>query len=117
MRFSHRIDNERAWECKRMETLLFNTLLALGVALCPLGIIVLMIWFVLSVALPINQRLQALRLLKTTPCDRCYYFNPDPELQCAVQPDLVLTRLANQCRDFNAHRKPFLSVIERGPKR
>ena len=78
-----------------METLLFDTLLALGVALCPLGIIVLLIWFVVSVALPIHQRLQELRRLKATPCDRCYYFNPDPELHCAVHPDLALTRLAN----------------------
>ena len=99
-----------------METLLFNTLLALGVALCPLGLVVLMIWFVVSVVLPINQRLQELRLLKITPCDRCCYFNPDPELQCAVRPDIVLTRLANQCRDFETSPSPARSVLDRGAK-
>ena len=99
-----------------METLLFDLVLALGVALCPLGIIVLAIWFIVSVALPINQRLQESRLLKLTPCDRCSYFNPDPELQCAVHPDIVLTRLAKQCRDFETRRRPSLSVLERGAK-
>ena len=99
-----------------METLLFNTLLTLGVALCPLGIVVLLIWFVISVALPINQQLQTVRRLRTTPCDRCNYFNPDPELQCAVHPDVVLTRLANHCRDFEARRRSSLSVLERGAK-
>lgn len=84
-----------------METLLFDTLLALGAALCPLGIIVLLIWFVVSVALPIHQRLQELRRLRATPCDRCYYFNPDPDLHCAVHPDIALTRLAKHCRDFD----------------
>ena len=89
-----------------METLIFDTLLALGAALCPLGIIVLLIWFVVSVVLPINQHLKELRRLKTTPCDRCCYFNPDPELRCAVLPHIVLTKLARHCRDFEPASAP-----------
>ena len=83
-----------------MERLVLEVLLAIGVALCPLGIVVLLIWFVVSVAIPINRRLTRLRRLRTSPCDRCLYFNRDDELHCAVQPYLVLTKHARDCRDF-----------------
>lgn len=89
-----------------METLLFDTLLAVGVALCPLGILVLLLWFVLSVAIPLHQQLMRLKRLKSTPCDRCYYFSLQPELQCAVHPHIVLTKLARNCRDFDPELKP-----------
>ena len=100
-----------------METLLLETLLSLGAALCPLGIIVLVLWFIVSVVLPLRQKLHTLRRLHTTPCDRCCYFNPDPELHCAVHPDIVLTRFAKQCRDFDARLRPSPTILERGLER
>lgn len=76
-------------------------LLGIGVALCPLGTLVLLIWFIVSVVIPINQRLARLRQLRTTPCDRCLYFNADQDLHCAVQPYIVLTKRSKECRDFS----------------
>lgn len=96
-----------------MEALLFDTLLTIGVALCPLGIVVLLIWFVLSVAMPINQKLKHLKRLNSTPCDRCYYFNPDLELHCAVHPSLALTKRAMHCHDFEP--TPSSSVVRSSP--
>ncbi|NET11099.1 MAG: hypothetical protein F6K09_12285 [Merismopedia sp. SIO2A8] len=81
--------------------LISEFLIGIGVALCPLGTLVLLIWFIVSVVIPINQRLAQLRRRRTTPCDRCLYFNVDQELHCAVQPYLVLTKQARECRDFD----------------
>lgn len=41
------------------------------------------------------------------PCVNCRYFNPDPHLQCAVQPSKVLKTEARECPDYCSKSDPL----------
>jgi hypothetical protein len=80
---------------------LFSSLvLIVGVAICPLLVIILFVYSFLSIIKQISDRILAKKRWLSSPCPQCIYFNNAPELFCAVNPDLALTKKALDCRDF-----------------
>jgi hypothetical protein len=80
---------------------LFSSLVVIvGVAICPLLIIILFVYSFLSIIRGFGDRLIARKQWLSSPCPHCFYFNNAPELFCAVNPNLALTQKAFDCRDF-----------------
>ena len=74
--------------------------LALGVALCPLVLIIFLLWFLGLAMIKIREKVTKRRQWHSTPCTHCIYFTNNHELKCAVNPCQVLTKNAVDCRDF-----------------
>lgn len=77
----------------------------LGLILCPFFLIFVVLtfgWFTLK---KLSDRLIKKQKWHSCPCPQCYYFNHCPQLPCAVNPQLVLTKNACSCVDF----KPTLN--------
>lgn len=72
----------------------------------PLAIVVpLVIWgmlvaFVLSVFLALEDGLKRLRRLHQIPCHRCQYYTGSPYLKCPVHPVEALSEEAVDCTDY-----------------
>jgi hypothetical protein len=80
---------------------LFSSLvLIVGVAICPLLVIILFVYSFLSIIKEIGDRIIARKHWSSSPCPHCIYFSNAPELFCAVNPDLALTKKAFDCRNF-----------------
>lgn len=84
-----------------MNDLLFSSLvLVVGIAICPLLIIMSLAYGLLLTIKKISDRIIAQKRWLFSPCPHCFYFHDCPELPCAVNPDIVLTKKALDCRDF-----------------
>ena len=79
---------------------LSSIILTLGVALCPLMLIILLFWFLGLAIIKIRNEITKRRQWHSTPCPHCLYFTNYHELRCAVNPCQVLTKNAVNCRDF-----------------
>ena len=75
-------------------------ILTLGVALCPLMLIIFFFWFLGLAIIQIKDKVTKWRQWNCTPCPHCVYFTNCDELRCAVNPCQVLTKNAVNCRDF-----------------
>ena len=76
-------------------------ILTLGVAVCPLMLIVFLFWFLGLAIIKIRDEITKSRQWHSTPCPHCLYFTNYHELRCAVNPCQVLTKNAVNCRDFS----------------
>lgn len=84
-----------------MNDLFFSSLvLIVGIAICPLLVIILFVYSFLSTVRQICDRIIAKQVWLSSPCPRCIYFNNCQELPCAVNPYFALTKKALDCRDF-----------------
>ena len=79
---------------------LSSIMLIVGVALCPILLIILSFWFFGLAIIKMRSHIIEYRQWKSTPCPNCIYFNDCHELKCAVNPYQVLTTKAVNCRDF-----------------
>jgi hypothetical protein len=81
--------------------LFFSSLvLIVGIAICPLLVIILLVYAFLSTIREISDRIIKKKHWLSSPCLHCIYFNNYQELPCAVNPYLALTKKALDCRDF-----------------
>ncbi len=79
---------------------IFMIILILGVAVCPLMLIIFLFWFLGLAIINIQDEITKRRQWNSTPCPHCAYFTNYHELRCAVNPCQVLTKNAVNCRDF-----------------
>ena len=83
-----------------MSNIFFSIMLTFGVALCPILLVILSFWFFGLALIKIRGQIIEYHQWRSSPCPHCIYFTNCQELKCAVNPDLVLTKKAANCRDF-----------------
>ncbi|MDB9529313.1 hypothetical protein PN498_25195 [Oscillatoria sp. CS-180] len=88
------------------QELVTNTLLFVGIALGPLSLVVLTLWFAVAALRGLYRQFIQTRQIQLTPCYRCVYFSGSEELRCAVNPCEALTRSARDCQDFTPSQSP-----------
>ena len=90
-----------------------DVFLMMGVALCPLALLILLIWFSREFFIAIRYWIVRKQYIDLIPCYRCIYYTGYEELKCTVNPYKALTEDANSCLDFestNHSQKNTMSV-------
>jgi len=82
--------------------------------LVPMAIWAVLVMFVLTLLVAVEDGIQRLRQLHQIPCHRCQYYTGSPYLKCPVHPMRALSEEAINCRDY---AKLVRSPPPRPPKR
>ncbi|MCY7274799.1 MAG: hypothetical protein LH702_13980 [Phormidesmis sp. CAN_BIN44] len=51
---------------------------------------------------PSRKEIERSRQTAQLPCKKCAYFSNNPYVKCAVNPQIAMTRSANDCGDFHS---------------
>ncbi|MBE7381660.1 MAG: hypothetical protein F6J95_009660 [Leptolyngbya sp. SIO1E4] len=89
----------------------FDSLLALFV---PLVIWAVLLAFILTLCLTVQDAIQQLRRLHQIPCHRCKYYTGSAYLKCTVNPVSAFSEDALHCCDYEP-KQPQIRVIPSKP--
>jgi hypothetical protein len=68
--------------------------------LCPVMIWSVLMSFVLSLMVALEDAVKRLRRMHQIPCSRCQYYTGSPYLKCPIHPIMAFSEEAIDCRDF-----------------
>ena len=82
------------------EDIVSTALLFLGVVLGPAMFLLSIVVYCVNRVIAQIREYKEQRYLRSLPCSHCHYFSNGEFLQCAVNPQQVLTEASKQCFDF-----------------
>ena len=88
-----------------------DVFLMMGIALCPLALLILLIWFLREFFIALRYWIVRKQHIDLIPCYRCIYYTGYEELKCTVNPCIALTKDASSCLDFESNKLPQNSKI------
>jgi hypothetical protein len=68
--------------------------------LCPVMIWSVLMTFILSLMVALEDAIKQLRRMHQIPCSRCQFYTGSPYLKCPIHPISALSEEALNCRDF-----------------
>mgnify|MGYP001795382443 FL=1 len=83
-----------------------DVFLIMGAALCPLALLILVIWFSREFFIAVRYWIFRKKHIDLIPCYRCIYYTGYEELKCTVNPCVALTQDAISCLDFESNNLP-----------
>ncbi|GEM_PF-6145221 len=90
-----------------------DVFLMMGIALCPLALLILLIWFSREFFIAVRYWIVKKQHIDLIPCYGCIYYTGYEELKCTVNPCMALTKDASSCLDFesnNLHKRNNIRV-------